>query len=880
MKLNLLISLAVLLFAEHPAQAATSISFGSKPVFDGVISPGEWQDATLKTFTTSGGTDSVWLKYFQDTIFMAIKNPNTVATSLNWILLDINYDRMTAPQTDDHILSCIIDGGRYEKIGNGTAWEAVPIQPVGWADSVSTGTGYWTAEWKIFYSKLGLTPGTADTFGFAASNYVDGTGYWWPAGVNYNVPSSWEAVTSAADWGMPAGSITDTIFDFGPVHTGDSSVCSSIYLKNTGSYTLTVIDVDVTSGPFTLLTSVPFNVAPNDSQAVNIKFKPGQFAFYTDTLTVSTNDPAITARQCVLSGTGVEPAAVVDVPFGGKPAFDGVLSPGEWSDAVFITPHQTALNDTIWFKYNMDTLYAGFKGADSFAGNQQQLYFDNNYDRATLPIEDDHRLRIQIDGYKDEGVGAGFGWVGAAISGWDAIGGASPGRWCSEWKIALSKLDIVPGTSDSVGMSAVVYSFAPGAGSNCWPSAFNWENPSTWGMIKSSQKWGLAAISANENQHDFGYIKPGDSLSWTSLYMKNTGSLDLDLDSLRFGSGYFRVDPLTDSLLAPGDSLAVAVWFKPNSSGAYRDTLRIYSNDPVNNPSIISLAGNGAYIIDVPWGTMPKFEGTIEPAEWADACCDSFLLEDQAKKYHNVDSFWVKYNTDTLYLALITPNYADYKITSHSLIFDLKFDRTSTVQDDDHRFLVVSDGEPVEFVGLAGVWDKVTPAGWRSDFSNKDHLITFYAVPFDRLGLSIGANDTIGFAVLAEGDGGIYGRWPVASDSVGPATWGILTSSAGWTGVTGQPDDQPKIKSFSLANAYPNPAGKQVNLSYQLPAPANVRLNIYNIAGQMVKCFDQGRQSAGAYSIRYNTAALPNGIYFYQIDAGAFKATKRMMVIR
>jgi flagellar hook assembly protein FlgD len=98
--------------------------------------------------------------------------------------------------------------------------------------------------------------------------------------------------------------------------------------------------------------------------------------------------------------------------------------------------------------------------------------------------------------------------------------------------------------------------------------------------------------------------------------------------------------------------------------------------------------------------------------------------------------------------------------------------------------------------------------------------------------------------------------------------------------VTGQPDDQPKIKSFSLANAYPNPAGKQVNLSYQLPAPANVRLNIYNIAGQMVKCFDQGRQSAGAYSIRYNTAALPNGIYFYQIDAGAFKATKRMMVIR
>ncbi len=880
MRLNLLITLAVLLFAEYPAQAATSISFGSKPVFDGVVSPGEWQDATLKTFTTSGGTDSVWLKYFQDTIFMAIKNPNTVATSLNWILLDINYDRLTAPQTDDHILSCFIDGGRYEKVGNGTAWESVPIQPIGWVDSVSTGTGYWTAEWKIFYSKLGLTPGTADTFGFAVSNYVDGTGYWWPASVNYNIPSSWEAVTSITKWGMPAASINDTVFDFGPVYTGDSAVSNSIYLKNTGSYTLTVSGLAVSSEPFTLLTSVPFNVDPNDSQVVNIKFKPDQFVSYTDTLTVTTNDPVNSVRQCILSGTGVEPAAVVDVPYGSKPAFDGVLSAGEWTDAAFITPHTTTLNDTVWFKYNRDTLYAGFKGADSFAGNQQQLYFDNDYDRATLPIEDDHRLRIQIDGYQAEGIGAGFGWVTASISGWNAIDGASPGMWCSEWKIALSKLDIVPGTTDSVGMSAVVYSFAPGAGGNYWPSAFNWENPSTWGMMKSSQKWGVAAIAANENQHDFGYIKPDDSLSWTSLYIKNTGSLDLDLDSLRFGSGYFRIDPLTDSLLAPGDSVAVAVWFKPNSSGEYLDTLRIYSNDPLNNPDRISLAGNGAYIIDVPWGTVPNFEGNIEPAEWADAYRDSFELGDKAKKYHNVDTFWVKYNADTLYLALITPNYADYKITSHSLMFDTKFDRTPAVQDDDFRFLVTFEGEQVEFTGLMDQWDKVTPSGWSYNFSVKDHFITFYAVPFDRLGLSVGNADTIGFAILADGDGGIYGRWPASSDSVGTVTWGILTSSAGWAGVAGRPDEQPKIRSFSLANAYPNPAGKQVSLSYQLSGPANVRLNIYNIAGQLVKCFDQGHQSAGAYSIRYNTAALPNGIYFYQIDAGAFKATKRMMVIR
>jgi hypothetical protein len=879
MRFKLFITLIILLLALNSAHAATNIIFGGKPTFDGVISPDEWQDATLKTFTTSGGTDSVWLKYFQDTIFMAIKNPNTNSTSLNWVLLDINFDRSAAPQADDHILSVIIDGNRYEKIGNGAAWEAVPIQPVGWVDSVSTGSGYWMSEWKIFYSKLGLVKGMADTFGFAVSNFVDGTGYWWPTGVNYNTPSTWEALTSSSNWGMPQGNLTVSNWDCGSIPTNDSMACDSIFLKNSGTYGLSVSDINITSGAFTTTITAPQTIEPGDSLFIPVIFKPAIPGTYNDTLVIITDDPVNQSFYCQLSGIGVE-VTTVDVPLGSKPSFDGVLSPGEWSDAVFITPHTSTRNDTVWFKYNLDTLYAGFKGADSFAGNQQQLYFDKNYDRATLPIEDDYRLRTFIGGGIEENIGAGYGWVGSTVSGWNATGTATSGGWCTEWKIALSKLDILPGTADSVGMAAVIYSFAPGAGGNYWPVDFNWENPSTWGMMKSSQKWGVAAIATNENQHDFGYINPDDSLSWTSLYIKNAGSLDLDLDSLCFGSGYFMTDPLGDSLLAPGDSVAVAIWFKPNSSGAYLDTLRIYSNDPVNNPDMISLAGNGAYIIDVPWGTVPKFEGTIEPLEWADAYRDSFELGDKVKKYHNVDTFWVKYNADTIYMALITPNFTDYKITSHSLMFDTKFDRTLPVQDDDYRFMVTFEGEQVEFTGFKNQWEKVTPVGWCSAFSDKDHLITFYAVPFDRLGLSIGFTDTIGFAVLADGDGGIYGQWPAASDSVGPVTWGILTSSSGWTGIMSQPNNQPKIRSFSLANAYPNPANKQAILSYQLPASAKVTLKIYNITGQLVKSFDQGQQPAGSYSVRCNTGTLSNGIYFYQLEAGSFKATKRLLVVK
>ena len=62
-------------------------------------------------------------------------------------------------------------------------------------------------------------------------------------------------------------------------------------------------------------------------------------------------------------------------------------------------------------------------------------------------------------------------------------------------------------------------------------------------------------------------------------------------------------------------------------------------------------------VIDVPNGTVPVFEGDIEPAEWADAYCDTFRIVNKAKAFIP-DTFWVKYNRDTLYLVLKTPSFS------------------------------------------------------------------------------------------------------------------------------------------------------------------------------------------------------------------------------
>jgi hypothetical protein len=282
-------------------------------------------------------------------------------------------------------------------------------------------------------------------------------------------------------------------------------------------------------------------------------------------------------------------------------------------------------------------------------------------------------------------------------------------------------------------------------------------------------------------------------------------------------------------------------------------------------------------IIDVPCGTVPKFSGTIAPAEWTDAYCDTFRINHKEKAYIP-DSFWVKFNQDTLYLVLKTPSYASTTIAAHWLLFDTLMGRKPKLKNNDIRLTIFSNGDPVEYYGDFS-W-VLTPATlWRSGYSANTDLATEFVVPLNKIGITSGTDDSVGFSIFADG-ASHCGCWPSSADSVSPITWAVMTSSTGWNGVAEQPDGQPKMWSFSLANAYPNPANKQVTLGYQLPASVKVKLNIYNVAGQLVKSFNQGYQPAGLYTIRYGTDALTNGIYFYQLDAGIYQATKRMLIIK
>jgi len=105
--------------------------------------------------------------------------------------------------------------------------------------------------------------------------------------------------------------------------------------------------------------------------------------------------------------------------------------------------------------------------------------------------------------------------------------------------------------------------------------------------------------------------------------------------------------------------------------------------------------------------------------------------------------------------------------------------------------------------------------------------------------------------------------------------------------------DKPALpipKVFRLLQNYPNPFNPETWIPYQLAKNAFVTVSIYNAFGQLIKTISLGEKEAGFY-INKNKAAywdgrnsagepIVSGVYFYNIKAGEFFATRRMVIVK
>ncbi len=90
---------------------------------------------------------------------------------------------------------------------------------------------------------------------------------------------------------------------------------------------------------------------------------------------------------------------------------------------------------------------------------------------------------------------------------------------------------------------------------------------------------------------------------------------------------------------------------------------------------------------------------------------------------------------------------------------------------------------------------------------------------------------------------------------------------------------------FRLAQNYPNPFNPATEITYQLPALSHVQLEIYNLQRQEIKTLVDEFQAAGRQSVVWDGLdetgkKAAAGLYFYQMNAGNFTVTKKMLLVQ
>lgn len=155
---------------------------------------------------------------------------------------------------------------------------------------------------------------------------------------------------------------------------------------------------------------------------------------------------------------------------------------------------------------------------------------------------------------------------------------------------------------------------------------------------------------------------------------------------------------------------------------------------------------------------------------------------------------------------------------------------------------------------------------------------------------------TYPLALTASDVGNLYGvvnDWSVVVDQQGIIRYkqpgvnvtAINTVIDNLLAATGVNEEPATPREFELKQNFPNPFNPTTRLTFTMPAAQKVSLKIYDAQGRLVQTLIDAPLSAGRHEVEWNGLNQQNefaasGVYFYILQSGNFRATKKMILMR
>jgi hypothetical protein len=96
---------------------------------------------------------------------------------------------------------------------------------------------------------------------------------------------------------------------------------------------------------------------------------------------------------------------------------------------------------------------------------------------------------------------------------------------------------------------------------------------------------------------------------------------------------------------------------------------------------------------------------------------------------------------------------------------------------------------------------------------------------------------------------------------------------------------RPGPTTLALEGNYPNPFRGQTTIAFELPAPDEVTVSVYDILGRKVATLVDGSLGAGVHEVQWDGTSdrgkvLSSGVYLYRLEVGTTQKVRRMTLVR